>query len=88
MRILLAVALILAGASALEARQAGKAKRYYYGPPNAYYYSPPKDYYYGAPRGASECERRAWAEDPSGQYAGYPCWARQSFGRGGGGRGR
>jgi len=88
MRMLLTVALILAGASALEARQSGKAKRYYYNPPNAYYYNPPNGYYYGGPRGESECERRARAEDPSGQYAGYPCWARETFGRSGSGRGR
>jgi hypothetical protein len=25
-----------------------------------------------------ECERAAWA-DPTGQYAGYPCWAREAL---------
>ncbi len=82
MRMLLAVAMVLAamlaGASALEAQQRGKAKRYYYNAPRYYY----------APRVESECQRRARAEDPSGQYAGYPCWARESFGRGGSGRGQ
>jgi len=30
-----------------------------------------------------ECQR-AQNEDPGGQFAGYPCWARESFGRGAG----
>jgi len=34
------------------------------------------------------CEERAQAADPTGLYAGYPCWAREAFGRGAGGRGR
>jgi hypothetical protein len=36
------------------------------------------------------CEERARNEDPSGQFKGYPCWAREIFGRGSGqgGRGR
>jgi hypothetical protein len=82
MRTLLAIAMILVGASASEAQQRGKAKRYY--APN-YYYAPK---YYYAPRVDSECERRARAEDPTGLYAGYPCWARETFGRGQSGRGR
>jgi hypothetical protein len=28
------------------------------------------------------CEERARHEDPSGRYASYPCWARESFARG------
>jgi hypothetical protein len=38
----------------------------------------------------SACEERARHEDPTGVYAGYPCWAREAFGRGsrGGGVGR
>jgi len=83
MRTLLAIAMILVGASASEAQQRGKAKRYY--APNYYYYAP---YYYYSPRVNSECERRARAEDPTGLYAGYPCWARETFGRGQSGRGR
>jgi hypothetical protein len=84
---LLAVAIILAGASAPEAQQRNKAKRYYYNAPNTYYYNAPKTYLYSGPKGESECQRRAFAEDPSGQYAGYPCWAREIFGRGQGGGG-
>lgn len=36
------------------------------------------------------CEERAQNEDPAGQFKGYPCWAREIFGRGSGqgGRGR
>ena len=81
MRTLLAIAMILVGVSASEAQQRGKVKRYYYAP--NYDYAP--NYYY-APRGDSECERRARAEDPTGLFAGYPCWARETFGRGRGGR--
>jgi hypothetical protein len=75
MRTLLTIAIVLVGASASEAQQRGNAKRYHYAP----------NYYY-APRVESECERRARAEDPTGLYAGYPCWARETFGRGRGGR--
>jgi hypothetical protein len=32
------------------------------------------------------CEERAQNEDPAGQFKGYPCWAREIFGRGQGGR--
>jgi hypothetical protein len=40
------------------------------------------------PRREAECAR-ARHEDPTGVYAGYPCWAREALGRGtqGGGRG-
>jgi hypothetical protein len=75
---LLAIVIVFAGMSATEAAPyRSKAKRYNYAPK-----------YYYAPRGESECQRRARAEDPTGLYAGYPCWARESFGRGGSGRGR
>ena len=84
MRTLLAIVIVLAGMPAPEASPyRSKAKRYYSAP--RYYYAPRYNY---APRGESECERRARAEDPTGLYAGYPCWARESFGRGGSGRGR
>jgi len=74
MRTLLAIAMIMAGASALDAAPRGaKAKRHYHSAPYPYAY---------APRGESECQRRARAEDPTGQFAGYPCWARETFGRG------
>jgi len=43
-------------------------------------------YYYSVPRETAECERARW-QDSTGRYAGYPCWTREVFGRGGrGGR--
>jgi hypothetical protein len=80
---LIALGSILALTSTADA--ARKARR---GPGPSYYYAPPA--YYAPPRAFSEqqvCEERAQAADPSGQYAGYPCWAREAFGRGGSGRG-
>jgi len=79
MRTLLAIVIFAAGTFALNstADAARKSKRS----------ANPPYYYY--PRVESECERRARAEDPAGQYAAYPCWARETFGRGSsGGRGR
>jgi hypothetical protein len=61
---------------------------YYYQPPG--YYRQPRGYGYGPPSGYSwerqVCEERAQAADPTGLYAGYPCWAREAFGRSPGGR--
>jgi hypothetical protein len=54
---------------------------------------PPYQYYAAQPRYQTRerllCEERARNEDPAGQFAGYPCWAREIFGRGSntGGRG-
>ena len=78
MRVLIATLILLSGTFAMNstADAARRAKR-----------SANSPYYYTYPRDESECERRARAEDPSGQYAGYPCWAREIFGRGGSGRG-
>jgi hypothetical protein len=56
--------------------------RDYYQQPG-YAYRPGYNGYYSSEQ--AECERRAEAEDPSGMYAGYPCWARAAFGRSGGG---
>jgi hypothetical protein len=90
MRTLLATLIALGSIYALTSTaDAGrKSKRasgsYYYAPPG-YSYAPPS----AALRERQICEERAQAEDPSGQYAGYPCWARETFGRGSsGGRGR
>jgi len=79
MRTLLAIAILIGGtfAPSATADAARKIKR-----------SATPPYYYN-PKVESECERRARAEDPAGQYAAYPCWARETFGRGSsGGRGR
>jgi hypothetical protein len=90
MRTLLATLIALGSIYALTSpADAGrKSKR----APGSYYYAPP-GYSYAPPSAAFRerqiCEERARAEDPSGQYAGYPCWARETFGRGSsGGRGR
>jgi hypothetical protein len=89
MRALLATLIALGSIAALtsSADAARRDKRipgppYYYAPPNSYY-APPS----AALRERQVCEERAFAADPSGQYAGYPCWAREAFGRGGSGRG-
>ena len=42
----------------------------------------PKGQYYTSPRAQAVCEERARHEDPTGAFAGYPCWAREAFGRG------
>ena len=77
------LAMMLFGASALvpntTADAASKNKRY---ATPRYYYAPPPH----VVRERLVCEERARAEDPAGRYAGYPCWARESFGRGSGGR--
>ena len=42
-------------------------------------------YYAAPPTYLSEravCEERAQSADPTGQFAGYPCWAREAFARG------
>jgi hypothetical protein len=75
MRTLLATAIVLGSIFALNpTADARKAKRSANAP---YYYAPPA--YYS--RRQVECER-ARNEDPAGQFAGYPCWAREIFGRG------
>jgi hypothetical protein len=86
MRTLLVLALTLVGAMALpggaEARRAVRGHAYH---PNYYQ---PRSYYQPNPYYSRErivCEERAQAEDPTGLYAGYPCWAREAFGRSGGG---
>jgi hypothetical protein len=74
-------------ADAARRSQRAPGPPYYYAPPSYYgpYYAPPP----AALRERQVCEERAQAADPSGQYAGYPCWARETFGRGSsGGRGR
>jgi hypothetical protein len=83
MRTLFAIVIFVGGTLALNStadaahRYKRSAERYYYAPP--YYYVPKRE---------AECAR-ARHEDPTGVYAGYPCWAREALGRGtqGGGRG-
>lgn len=50
------------------------------------YKAPPS---YAEARAQAVCDERARHEDPTGVYAGQPCWAREAFARGTqGGRGR
>jgi hypothetical protein len=94
MRTLLATLIALGSIYALTSP--ADAGRKYKRAPGSYYYAPydaPPGYSYAPPPAALRerqiCEERAQAEDPSGLYAGYPCWARETFGRGSsGGRGR
>ena len=96
--LLLAIAPALAAAVALStAAEARKQQRYYQPRYDQPYHYQPRGYYYRQPqpRGYGGyswerqiCEERAQAADPSGLYAGYPCWAREAFGRTPGGRGR
>jgi hypothetical protein len=78
MRTLLAIA-ILAGGAAIPSQAADPPRKYKRG---AERYDP---YYYNASprysREQVECER-ARHEDPAGVYQGFPCWAREAFGRG------
>ena len=79
MRTLLAIAIFTGGIFVLgvSSDAAPKYKRYY-----------TERYYYSAPRYSREeveCER-AWHADPSGQYRGYPCWAREALSPKGGRR--
>jgi hypothetical protein len=79
MRTLLAVAIVLGGTVALT-QVADAARKYRRSAERSdSYYS-----YNAYPRYSREqieCER-AWHEDPSGRFAGFPCWAREAFGRG------
>jgi hypothetical protein len=92
MRTLLVALIALSGFAAASAvtSTADDARKYRRAPGPSYNYAPPNSY--APPPAVSErlvCEERAQAADPSGLYAGYPCWAREAFGRGGsGGRGR
>lgn len=76
MRVPLAIASFLSGVFALNATAdaAPKSKRRVQ---PSYYFAPPS---YNS-REQVECER-ARNEDPAGHFAGYPCWAREIFGRG------
>jgi hypothetical protein len=78
MRTLLAIA-VLMGCTAVPSQAADSPRRDRYGErPYSYGYG------YGYRRYSRqqvECER-ARHEDPSGAYAGYPCWAQGAFGSG------
>jgi hypothetical protein len=82
MRTLLAIVIFAGGIFALNS-PADAARKYKRSAKSPQYYS-----YYRS--GNSACEARARHEDPTGVYKGFPCWAREAFGRGtqGGGQGR
>jgi hypothetical protein len=84
MRTLLAFVIFAGGLFALDAP--ADAARKYKRTAKSQHYS--RQYY--RYRRDSVCEERARHEDPTGRYAGFPCWAREAFGRGtrGGGPGR
>ena len=73
MRTLLAIAIFAGGVLALDAtaEAARKSKRPAKPPPS-----------YQAKKADIVCEERARHEDPSGNFASYPCWAREAFARG------
>ena len=78
MRTLLAVAIVLGGTIALS-QAADAARKYNRSAERSYSYG-----YNAYPRFSREqveCER-ARHEDPAGVYQGFPCWAREAFGRG------
>jgi hypothetical protein len=81
MRTLLAIVIFAGGLCALNA-PADAARQYKRGGKS------PQQYSYRSRD--SVCQERARAEDPTGVYASFPCWAREAFGRGtqGGGLGR
>ena len=83
MRTLLAIAIFLGGIFAVNNTSADAARKAKRSAQPPYYYRAPPPYY---SRERLVCEERARNEDPAGRYAGYPCWARESFGRGSGGR--
>ena len=73
MRTLLAIVIFAGGMLALDstADAARKSKRVAKAPPQSY-----------QPKVDSACEERARHEDREGQFAGYPCWAREALARG------
>jgi hypothetical protein len=84
MRTLLAIAIFAGGLLALDAPAdaARKSKRTAKSPQSSQ--SSQNDYRRRKTyrRADEACEARARHEDPTGRYAGFPCWAREAFGRG------
>jgi hypothetical protein len=78
MRTLLAIVILAGGMLALDAaaQEASKSKR------SAKQSDSHKAKKVGRSKGDNVCEERARHEDPTGQYASYPCWAREAFARG------
>jgi hypothetical protein len=72
-----AIAIALAGIVPLSLAADAREPRQGARPPSSYSYMPP------SPDRAEQavCEERAQNADPGGRYAGYPCWARETFSR-------
>jgi hypothetical protein len=82
MRALLAFAIVTGGILALKPAAADTARKYQRsGERQHYSYGYAPSPYSRFTREQVECER-ARHEDPSGVYAGYPCWAREALGAG------
>jgi hypothetical protein len=74
MRPLLAIAIFAAGMLALGSHaDADSARKYKRSAKQQYTQQQKADWV---------CEERARHADPTGQYATYPCWAREAFSRG------
>jgi hypothetical protein len=85
MRTSLAIATMLGVLALNTTAEAAQKSRRTTGP--MYYYTAPAPPPYARERAV--CEERAQAADPTGLFAGYPCWAREAFSRGRiGGHGR
>jgi hypothetical protein len=78
MRALLAIVILAGGMLALDAtaQEASKSKR---GAKQSDTYKAKK---MRRSKADDVCEERARHEDPTGQFAGHPCWAREAFARG------
>ena len=78
MRIFLALAILAGGIIVLDTPASADTARKSRAKPVSTSYAQQryKDY-----REQLECERARY-EDPTGEFAGYPCWAREMFGRG------
>jgi hypothetical protein len=72
---MLAVVIALSGILSLHSAAEGQEAKRSARPP--YYYTPPSSHL----KEQSLCEERAQNSDPGGRYAGYPCWARETFSR-------
>ena len=68
-------ALVAVAVLARAATSAGAAVRNSEHTANPYHAGQPSD----GLAGQSVCKEEAFEADPSGQYAGYPCWARKAF---------
>jgi len=71
------LAFLIAASGSLSALSTADARELRRSPQPPYDTAPPSS----NPRAQSLCEERAQNSDPAGRYAGYPCWARETFSR-------